>query len=225
MGHLPTWMLPASSVAAILLLIAAPTWRSAAWHTRVPSLFAILGIVALTGPAQVRDLVAGTESGGQMLAFPAAVLVTGVGCWFWARWSLNLAGAGGRAGVFDWEAQVGWIWLPRLVALAPAVGALIAIFQGWTLLPFWRGVLLVALTLVVGTALVSVAWGRRRRVLTRRRPWHRNRTGCRACSCMTSSWTRRHRRAGRSGIGGGWRCNACRFTRRWCWAWRRYSRC
>ncbi len=166
--HVSVWALPVASIAAIAVLLAAPSWRSAAWHARVPTLFSIAGIVALTGPEQIRHLVAGTESAGQMLAFAVTVLATGVGCWFWARWSLNLAGAGGRSGVFDWEAQPGWVWLPRVVALAPAVGAFIALGQGWGLIPFWRGLILTALTILVSVGLVGVAWGRRRRVMTRR---------------------------------------------------------
>lgn len=165
---MPVWVLPASSLIAIVLLLSAPSWRSAAWHARVPTLFAVVGIVALDGPEQVRQMIAGTEGPVHLGLFAAAVFATGIGCWFWARWSLNLAGAGGRAGVVDWEDQRGWVWLPRLVALAPAVGALIAIFQGWAWLTFWTGVWLVVSTVVVGAILVGVAWGRRRRVLQRR---------------------------------------------------------
>ncbi len=168
MPHIPTWVLPLSSLLAIALLLVAPSWRSAAWHARVPTVFSIVGIVALTGPEQVRQLIAGTDGAGQVFAFATAMFATGVGCWFWARWSLNLAGAGGRAGVFDWEGQPGWVWLPRMVALAPAVGGLIAILQGWKLLNPARGVVLVVITLGVGAALVGVAWSRRQRVLTRR---------------------------------------------------------
>ncbi|KAA2213651.1 hypothetical protein [Teichococcus oryzae] len=152
------------------LLIAWPGMRLAIWHARVPFAFTVTGVAALTVPEQVRHMIAGTEGAVQFILLAAAVFLLGVVCWFWGRWSLNLARdaallppgpATGRRRPGH-EPSRSWAWLPRLLALAPAIAALIAILSSRDLMRDGQLLVLAALVLGVAVALFALAWRRRR---------------------------------------------------------------
>ncbi|MCO6419596.1 hypothetical protein JYK14_26020 [Siccirubricoccus sp. KC 17139] len=135
--------------------------RRALWHARVPAGFAIIACFALAGPEQTRFLLAGIDGPGRVLALLVAVHLTGIGAWFWARWSLNLAWQAALPGVE--EVCAGWWWraLPRIVAVAPAVAALLCLFLARRMLPLWVALTLLVGLLLVGASLVALAAFRR----------------------------------------------------------------
>src|SRR4051812_14245976 len=87
---IPHLWLP-GSIAVVILLAASPGLRRAIWLARVPVALAAIALVALAVPEQTQFLLAGVQTGWQALGFLFAVLLTGIGAWFWTRWSLNLA--------------------------------------------------------------------------------------------------------------------------------------
>jgi len=153
-----TWLFGSLAIAAFLIV--ADGLRTAIWHARVPTAFAIIGVLALTVPEQVRYLIAGTQTWVQIIMLPAAVLATGVGCWFWGRWSLNLAETGGviRGDV----PVVAWNWLPRVLAVAPAVASLIAIYSASDFMETWITTVLSVLCFAAGLLLLRLAFERRK---------------------------------------------------------------
>ncbi|WP_187830354.1 hypothetical protein [Siccirubricoccus phaeus] len=135
--------------------------RRAIWHARVPAAFAVIACFALAGPEQTRFLLAGIDGPGRILALLAAVLLTGIGAWFWARWSLNLAWQAALPGVEEVCRSWWWSALPRIIAVAPAVAALLCLFLARRMLDTWVALALLVGLVAVGAALVALAVFRR----------------------------------------------------------------
>lgn len=152
------WLLGSLAVAAFF--IASPGLRIAIWYSRVPTAFALAGVLALTVPEQVRYLIASTQTLPQIVALPLAVFITGLGCWFWGRWSLNLAEVGGV--IREPVPKLAWNWLPRVLAVAPAAAVLIAIIISSDVMERSETIVLWVLSFVVGAVLMLLAFWRRK---------------------------------------------------------------
>src|SRR4051812_39522111 len=155
------------------LLLVAGVARSAAlrrlvWHARVPVAFAILACVALAGPEQTRFLLAGIDGFIGVVALLGTVLLTGIGAWFWARWSLNLAWQAALPGVAQVHDGFWWRWLPRIIAVSPAVAALLCLVSSWSMMQGWVGYVLAPGLAAEAVLLMWLATVRRRRIIDRR---------------------------------------------------------
>jgi hypothetical protein len=156
------------SIGVVAGLAGSAGFRRLIWHARVPVGFAILACFALAGPVQTRFLLAGIDSLGDVLALLLAVLLTGVGAWFWARWSLNLAWRADLPGVAPLRDSRWWRLIPRAVAVAPAIAALICLGFSYPMM-HWVWIIELGIGLVaVAVLLVVLAWARRAHIQDRR---------------------------------------------------------
>lgn len=169
------WLWLAGSLLVVAALAGSAGLRRAIWHARVPVAFAVLACVALAGPEQTRYLIAGIDIPYGVVALLLAVLLTGAGAWFWARWSLNLAWQADLPGAVQVSASFWWRQLPRIAAVAPAAAALICWIFSFPLMPLITWIPLGVLLAAVAGGLFWLATARR--TILGRQPAHaRSRT-------------------------------------------------
>lgn len=158
----------AGSLVLVVTLAGSLSLRRTIWHARVPVAFAVLACVALAGPQQTRFLVAGIDSLVGGVALLLAVLLTGIGAWFWARWSLNLAWQAALPGIAEVCDSFWWRWIPRIVAVAPAAAALLCLGFGVRMMSLAASIPLGLGLLTVAGMLIALAWARRSHIRGRR---------------------------------------------------------
>ncbi|TCZ64509.1 patatin-like phospholipase family protein [Roseicella aquatilis] len=163
------WLIPILSIGLVVWLAAVANLRRALWLTRVPLGFGIAAFVALALPEQTRYLVAGIETPWQAAALLGAVWLTGIGTWFWARWSLNLAWQAGLPGGAELRADgFWWAAVPRVLAVMPGLAMGLCLWFARGLMPPILGIALAILLAAVTASLVWIAWARRGRIRRRR---------------------------------------------------------